>query len=112
MTTPRTPLRRAGRWTCKTLKRAPFGPPSPPPIPAPGVGSCRLAIMAAVADSVARFMDITGAEAAYAITLLSEHGGDLDLSIASHFAMQEAAEGGGARAGVAVCGGRDVCGHL
>lgn len=51
--------------------------------------------MAAVADSVARFMDITGAEAAYAITLLSEHGGDLDLSLASHFAMQEAAEGGG-----------------
>ncbi|GAB0495361.1 hypothetical protein MMPV_006661 [Pyropia vietnamensis] len=51
--------------------------------------------MAAVAESVARFMDITGAEATYAITLLSDHGGDLDLSLASHFAMQEAAEGGG-----------------
>ncbi|GAB0491778.1 hypothetical protein MMPV_003033 [Pyropia vietnamensis] len=51
--------------------------------------------MAAIADEVARFMDITGSEAAYASTLLSEHGGDLDLSLASHFAMQEAAGDGG-----------------
>jgi len=55
--------------------------------------------MAAVADKVAMFMTITGAEAAYASALLSEHNGDLDLSLSTYYVMQETA-GTGAGAGL------------